>query len=147
VINFDVLNGAIEDIEAAIAREKAMLASAPTELGFVWDQSDWCHENACGTAMCLAGFMAVRLGAELPPLIEGTFKRHMWYVNPNGQWSDDIWADERLSTIPIGDWVTNEVGLTGHQTDALFNPLNSLTDIKVMRDALVANPSNTLEGL
>jgi len=145
-IDFDTLSAAIEDIEKSIEQQRNG-TSLPPETTFIWDQGNWCEETGCGTALCYAGFMAVRLGADLPPLVPGVvgilppYHRY-WQVTDEGRWSDN---DD--DSIQIKYWVMDRVGLTEEQADALFQSGNSLANIKAMRDELVRNPNATYDEL
>ncbi|MFY1620068.1 hypothetical protein [Micromonospora sp. WMMD736] len=139
-INFDLLDAGIED-------------AATGAHGYEHDQSNWVavvspHEepdHPCGTAMCLAGFVAIRAGAEVPkPIYDyfmGAWDIPYWDVNPEtGQ------LDSRHG-VHVATFARKRLGISDDQADALFAGSNTLRVLRAMRDYLRDNPDATYAEL
>lgn len=128
-IDFALLDTAIEDAATGAGgywhNQVEWLAPAP---GHTLDQ--------CGTAMCLAGFIAVRTGSVPPaPTRRGTaWIFPAWRVDPTTG-TYDFNGGMRVS-----EYAAREVGLDRAQAIALFAADNTLDDIRLMRDHLRINP-------
>jgi hypothetical protein len=137
-INFDVLEGAYAD-----AKNEAH--------GFTHNQGDYAAvvdgdsaptPDLCKTGLCLAGFIGVRAGAKLPPIIDHPSYRggrrywhhKAWFVNPDtGEYDEN---GEHISAF-----AARQAGLSYSQSDALFGGGNTLEDIREMIDQLRVDPT------
>lgn len=136
-IDFDLLDAAIED-------------AANEANGYKHNQGNWVSvvlsyedtESACGTAMCLAGFAAMRAGAEVPqPQLYGFGGWYMpdWTVNTEtGKLVSPL--DFVSPSAHVSDFARDRLGLTGGQANALFDGTNTIDDLRAMRDHLRENP-------
>jgi hypothetical protein len=137
-IDFELLDAAIED------------AAHPTS-GVSHQQTDWLaptrgteRAEQCGTAMCLAGFAAVRCGAKPPApqrYFGGLWEFPDWRVNAEtGEYS-------RRGGIHVAEFAATRLGLSEGQTTALFSGGNTLDEIRAMRDHLREHPDAGFEAL
>lgn len=93
-----------------------------------WDQADWGHRSACGTAGCLAYHVGVLDGAEiLWSSSESSLEPSRAFVDAIGGKAPSAYAREALR-------------LSTEQSYALFAGGNSLEDLKTMRDVLAKDP-------
>ncbi|MFC3504473.1 hypothetical protein ACFOOK_26375 [Micromonospora krabiensis] len=140
-INFDLLDAAIED-------------AANEAHGFKHRQGEWLdvvdpfadmdEPTACGTAMCLAGFAAVRAGAEIPkPQWNSAcqeWEMPYWDLDPEtGRLDED--------GVTVARFARERLGLDEDQADALFSGSNTLPDLRAMRDHLREYPDATYGDL
>jgi hypothetical protein len=141
-INFDLLDAAIEDAAAGAN-------------GYAYDQSEYVtpvnrhaeSAQACGTALCLAGFAAVRAGAEVPTPYQhaGVWWSPPWYVDPEtGELDHELDAD---NSVHVAVFAQQHLGLSLGQAQALFWAENTLADICRMRDHLRREPNARYEVL
>lgn len=130
MIDFDLLDAAIEDA----ARENSVIAH---------DQSVWLgvpdgteHADVCGTAMCLAGFIAVRAGAAVPPAQRAE----------DGEWDYPDWAVDEATgaytpgAMHVSEFAEKRAGLSEGQADALFSGGNTLDQLRQMIAYLREHP-------
>jgi hypothetical protein len=142
-INFALLDGA--------------LADAAKEAGGVQHyQGDWiCFTDGkdvvesdtaptCGTAMCLAGFIAVRAGAKQPAPVHAAGGGH-WYF-PDWDLDPETGEYDQDGT-PVSEFAQERAGLTFTQACALWDGANTLADLRVMVTHLREHPDTTSLGL
>lgn len=99
----------------------------------LWDQGTWARPTECGTAYCVAGWVA-ELTLPLPLAIRNAV-------------IDTEFVDFRDASGAGHDWDTygrEALGLNGDQAEEMFASSNDLTRIKAMRDALAHDPNATL---
>jgi len=127
MIDFELLDGAIEDARMGAHNMQH------TQYAYI-----------CSTGMCLAGFIAVRAGAELPALPAVT-AADGWWVRPDGSMGDQY--DDDDDTVHVGEYAEVAVGLSVDQANAFFCGDNSLKHIRDMRNALHENPNANIAEL
>jgi hypothetical protein len=126
-----------------------------------WKQDSW----RCESGMCLAGWRVQLDGARwmadvvhaLTP--DGTPVRTVTGEDVGFMARELVWArGERIEidwipgdsyvmdAMEAKEWARRSLGLTRVQAAHLFDAGNTLADIRAMRDALIANPSDQLDG-
>lgn len=127
--------------------DQSIVDAAKQANGFQHYQGDWVSavnpeadtEGACGTALCLAGFAAVRAGAEIPKPTRDY--RGVWYFSP---WRLDLTTGKLVEAEAggkhVSEFASDRLGLTLGQAEALFASSNTLDELYAMRDHLRENP-------
>lgn len=90
-----------------------------------WDQSTYLRKTECGTACCIAGWVALHEGAQ--PILDSD-------GDPDSLMVTD--SDGHRQDIPV--LARKALGLTYEQAGFLFWGDNTLEDLKRMRDNLAA---------
>lgn len=134
-INFELLDAGINDAatQAGGYQHRQDNYATPIRNG----------AEVCGTGLCLAGFIGVRLGAQLPPLLhewDGTPYYDEWTVNPHtGEYDQN--------GVHIADFAANNLGVNHEQAEALFFGENSLDGLRRMRSILALSPTADFDDL
>jgi hypothetical protein len=95
-----------------------------------WNQDSWVSRRDCGTAYCVAGWAVARKYGEVQI-------KEKLYINDSFRVGTEVHTFERAGR--------DILELTFVQATWLFAPGNTLEDIKLMRDALAADPDADLE--
>ncbi len=76
--------------------------------------------GVCGTTMCLAGYVAMEAGADLPPVADPEWDGD-WHLSPEGKFRTSeqyMWED--TNTVEVSDWSAKKVGLDYEEREYLF---------------------------
>lgn len=134
-IDFDLFDAAIEDAATEANGYKHQQANWASVVNLYADD-----ESSCGTAMCLAGFAAVRCGAEVPrPALDpnGFWYVPNWWVNAaTGALSDE----DDPEAVHVSNFARIRLGLDWGQADELFSAANTLDQIRGLRNHLAKHP-------
>jgi hypothetical protein len=121
------------------------------ESAYISRVNEYEEVNSCGTSFCFAGHVALHEGFPLPP------------KQNSGYWQRVVkFEDGHTDVEEASEFATKVLGLTTWQADELFDPTNTLDDLKIMvellkgghdtddmylvRDYTSENDNPTLEG-
>lgn len=120
MINFDLLDRVLEWIE--FEQEEGV-----TDL--FWDQNVWITseaENSCGTACCVAGYIALSSGEYISRNLDLVYPAH----GP---------------AVSISEFAKKKLGLTDFKAELLFNAGNDLARLKKLRNEFKESEVSTNE--
>lgn len=103
------------------------------------DQSAWFTVNECGTAFCFAGHAAIEAGAK-PPTAGQIRDNGGWWINPDDPIEPHVTIDMR-PLMEVQNWAAVQLELTPGQRSALFYDAGDAETLRVMVDAIKADPA------
>lgn len=110
------------------------------------DQGSWFTTvDECGTTFCFAGHAAIEAGAQ-PPTAEQIRANGGWWVNPDDPVKPHLTVDMN-TLMEVQDWSAAQLELTNGQRSALFLDAGTAYHLRVMVDAIKADPDITQKGL
>jgi hypothetical protein len=114
------------DIEALWLTLKETEEAAKKQL---WDQSYWMAEMKCGTTGCFAGHYAISQGCV--PALDSHFYDDKTSINDTA----DCFTPEG-ERVYIRSFAKEGLGLTEDEADALFEGDNTLSDLRLIIEAI-----------
>jgi hypothetical protein len=127
--NIPLLRKAVEWAEAEAAK---------TDGTCLWNQEDWAKQTDCGTAYCIAGY-TVAIASPTVAIVPEP-------CDCGQDWCKTVNVNARRDGNPL-DWEAEGqqlLGLDAEEAERLFDPGNSITDVRRHAEAIAARAGERL---